>query len=87
MVRLTEKWGNPWGCYPGESGLPFLTRSARDDLFIAPIRITDTPTQRCRMAGYGTSTGTIRFSPAKPLSAAVVKKIVKLRMAENADTA
>lgn len=34
--------------------------------------------------GYDTSTGTIRFSPEQPLSAALVKKVVKLRMAENA---
>jgi uncharacterized protein YdhG (YjbR/CyaY superfamily) len=34
--------------------------------------------------GFDTSTGTIRFSPEKPLTAALVKKIVKLRLAENA---
>ena len=39
------------------------------------------------LAGYDTSTGTIRFSPEKPLSAALVKKIVKLREAENAGVA
>jgi uncharacterized protein YdhG (YjbR/CyaY superfamily) len=35
--------------------------------------------------GFDTSTGTIRFSPEKPLTAALVKRIVKLRMAENAE--
>ena len=34
--------------------------------------------------GFDTSTSTIRFSPEKPLTAALVKKIVKLRLAENA---
>ena len=34
--------------------------------------------------GYDTSTGTIRFSPDTPLPVALVKKVVKLRMAENA---
>jgi uncharacterized protein YdhG (YjbR/CyaY superfamily) len=34
--------------------------------------------------GLDTSTGTIRFQPDKPLPAALVKKIVKLRIAENA---
>jgi uncharacterized protein YdhG (YjbR/CyaY superfamily) len=34
--------------------------------------------------GLDTSTGTIRFQPDKPLPASLVKKIVKLRIAENA---
>jgi uncharacterized protein YdhG (YjbR/CyaY superfamily) len=34
--------------------------------------------------GYDTSMGTIRFQPDEPLPASLVKKIVKLRVAENA---
>lgn len=36
-----------------------------------------------RLKGFEVSKGTIRFSPKEPLSAALVKAIVKARMAEN----
>ena len=35
------------------------------------------------LAGYSTSTGTIRFTPDKPLPAALITKIVKARVTEN----
>jgi uncharacterized protein YdhG (YjbR/CyaY superfamily) len=35
-------------------------------------------------AKYVTSKGTLRFTPAKPLPLALIKKLVKGRMAENA---
>ena len=37
------------------------------------------------LTGYETSQGTIRFQPDRPLPAALVRKLVRARIAENAD--
>ena len=42
---------------------------------------------RNELRNFQTSKGTIRFSPDKPLPAALVKKLVKRRIAENNDRA
>ena len=42
---------------------------------------------RNELRNFETSKGTIRFSPDKPLPVAVVKKLVKTRIAENNDRA
>ena len=41
-------------------------------------------TLKNELENYETSKGTIRFQPDKPLPVALVRKIVKMRMAENA---
>ena len=42
---------------------------------------------RNELGNFQTSRGTIRFSPDKPLPVALVKKLVKTRIAENNDRA
>ena len=39
------------------------------------------------LAGYRTSSGTIRFTPDRPLPAALIRRIVRARVAENAAAA
>jgi uncharacterized protein YdhG (YjbR/CyaY superfamily) len=41
-------------------------------------------THKDDVEGYDTSKGTIRFQPDKPLPAALVRKLVKARIAQNA---
>jgi len=38
---------------------------------------------RAELAGYDTSTGTIRFEPSRPLPARLIAKLVKARIEEN----
>jgi uncharacterized protein YdhG (YjbR/CyaY superfamily) len=48
-----------------------------------PMSSTIVPAMRDDLAGYDTSTGTIRFPATKPLPAALVRKLVKAKIAEN----
>lgn len=41
---------------------------------------------KAELKHYGTSKGTIRFQPDKPLPAALVRKLVKFRIAQNAES-
>ena len=43
---------------------------------------TTVEAHRRELAGYDTSTGTIRFQPDQPLPVALVRKLVKARLAE-----
>lgn len=57
--------------------------AARDHCALYPMSPQVIEDLADELAGYSLSKGTIRFDPAKPLPAALVKKIVKARIAEN----
>ena len=48
-----------------------------------PMNSTSVEAFRDQLKNFATSKGTIRFSPDKPLPTALVKKLVKARIAEN----
>lgn len=49
-----------------------------------PMNGTTVAAHKAELAAFGTSKGTIRFTPEKPLPAALVRRIVRERIAENA---
>ncbi|MBI5852411.1 MAG: DUF1801 domain-containing protein [Planctomycetes bacterium] len=49
-----------------------------------PMNATSVAAHAAALAGWSTSKGTIRFQPETPLPAALVRRIVKERLAENA---
>jgi uncharacterized protein YdhG (YjbR/CyaY superfamily) len=51
-----------------------------------PMSSTTVEAFKDELHGYETSKGTIRFQPDKPLPAALVRKLVKARIAENRET-
>jgi uncharacterized protein YdhG (YjbR/CyaY superfamily) len=54
-------------------------------LFLMSTAVMET--HREELKRYDISKGTVRFAPAKPLPAALVRKLVKARIAENASVA
>ena len=48
-----------------------------------PMSSTTVEAHKDALKGYDTSKGTIRFQPDNPLPAALVRKLVKARIAEN----
>jgi uncharacterized protein YdhG (YjbR/CyaY superfamily) len=49
-----------------------------------PMSSSTIEAHREDLEGHDTSKGTVRFQPAKPLPVALVRKLVKARLAENA---
>jgi uncharacterized protein YdhG (YjbR/CyaY superfamily) len=49
-----------------------------------PMSSTTVAAHEKELSSYETSKGTIRFTPEKPLPAALVRKLVRARLAENA---
>jgi uncharacterized protein YdhG (YjbR/CyaY superfamily) len=49
-----------------------------------PMSAATVQAHKSELRKYTTSTGTIRFQPDDPLPAALVRKLVKARIAENA---
>jgi uncharacterized protein YdhG (YjbR/CyaY superfamily) len=58
--------------------------SAKKHCAFYPCSGSTVDTLKDELKNYETSKGTIRFQPGKPLPAALVRKIVKIRIAENA---
>jgi len=56
----------------------------RDDIRKAAPDATEGKSYGLELQGYELSKGTIRFAPGKTLPAALVKKLVKARLAEKA---
>ena len=59
-------------------------RAAANHCSFHPMSGATVATLRAELAEYDTSPGTIRFSPRAPLPAALVRKLVKARIAESA---
>lgn len=57
-------------------------RAAARHCAFHPMSGATVATLRAELAKYDTSAGTIRFSPRAPLSARLVRKVVKARIAE-----
>jgi uncharacterized protein YdhG (YjbR/CyaY superfamily) len=65
-------------------GRPLVAFGARPNhCAFYPMSSTTVAAHEDELAAYDTSKGTIRFQPAHPLPAALVRKLVKARIAEN----
>jgi uncharacterized protein YdhG (YjbR/CyaY superfamily) len=75
-------YGLPAFRYQGRVLVGFAAAAKHCSFF--PMSRTTVAAFAGELTGYETSKGTIRFQPGKPLPVALVRKLVKHRMAENA---
>jgi len=69
-----------------QNGRPLVAfGAAANHCAFYPMSSTTLTAFRDQLKSYETSKGTIRFSTDKPLPAALVRKLVKARMAENSN--
>jgi uncharacterized protein YdhG (YjbR/CyaY superfamily) len=67
-----------------QHGRPLVAFSASaEHCSFFPMNGSTVAAHKAELKGFGTSKGAIRFTPEKPLPAALVRKIVKERIAEN----
>ena len=57
-------------------------RAAKDHCSLHPMSAQVIRTHAAKLRAYGTSKGTIRFEPGKPLSPAIVRLVIRARLAE-----
>ena len=73
-------YGVPAFKYRGRPLVSFGAGKSHCSFYVQSPAVMDA--HRGEVAAYDTAKGTIRFRPDKPLPAALVKKLVKARMAE-----
>ena len=57
-------------------------RAAKDHCSLHPMSAQVIRTHAAKLRAYGTSKGTIRFGPESPLPAAIVRLVIRTRLAE-----
>lgn len=66
-----------------QNGIVVAFGAARDHCALYPMSGSTVEAFKNDLDGYDTSRGTIRFQPDKPLPVALVRKLVRARLAEN----